>query len=180
MYQCKFPILWTESCPDDPTTFGCPLQVNSTWLITSELANQRAWKALFTCVVYTKTGYLEWNIPQYLADEFIYNTFKWQKKHSTFSPGKLPERRVFHWVALNFSKTSYSTSEANFNIFFWGVATKKQNGYIRSFKRSSYNRVFRKVVMAAVDLRNEYIIWPTGEYHKSHSKIYLLFLVHKC
>ena len=28
-------------------------EVKSTWLITSELANQRARKALFTCVVYT-------------------------------------------------------------------------------------------------------------------------------
>ena len=28
-------------------------ELNSTWLITSELANQRARKALFTCVVYT-------------------------------------------------------------------------------------------------------------------------------
>ena len=28
-------------------------EVNSTWLITSELANQRARKVLFTCVVYT-------------------------------------------------------------------------------------------------------------------------------
>ena len=36
--------------------FGCS-EVNSTWLITSELANQRARKALFTCVVYTKTRY---------------------------------------------------------------------------------------------------------------------------
>ena len=32
---------------------GCS-EVNSTWLITSELANQRARKVLFTCVVYTK------------------------------------------------------------------------------------------------------------------------------
>ena len=31
--------------------FGCS-EVNSTWLITSELANQRARKTLFTCVVY--------------------------------------------------------------------------------------------------------------------------------
>ena len=31
--------------------------MNSTWLITSELANQRARKVLFTCVVYTKFGY---------------------------------------------------------------------------------------------------------------------------
>ena len=34
--------------------FGCS-EVNSTWIITSGLANQRASKALFTCVVYTKT-----------------------------------------------------------------------------------------------------------------------------
>ena len=36
--------------------FGCS-EVNSTWLITSELANQRARKVLFTCVVYTKMRY---------------------------------------------------------------------------------------------------------------------------
>ena len=36
--------------------FGCS-EVNSTWLITSELANQRARKTLFTCVVYTKNYY---------------------------------------------------------------------------------------------------------------------------
>ena len=32
--------------------------MNSTWLITSELANQRARKVLFTCVVYTNSLYL--------------------------------------------------------------------------------------------------------------------------
>ena len=36
--------------------------------------------------------------------------------------------------------------------------------------RSSCNRVFRRVVMAAVGLSNEYIRWPTGEYHRSISK----------
>ena len=36
--------------------FGCS-EVNTTWLITSELANQRARKALFTCVVYTNIHY---------------------------------------------------------------------------------------------------------------------------
>ena len=35
--------------------FGCS-EVNSTWIITSGLANQRAPKALFTCVVYTTTN----------------------------------------------------------------------------------------------------------------------------
>ena len=44
-------------CENIPTktilfSFGCS-EVNSTWLITSELANQRARKVLFTCVVYT-------------------------------------------------------------------------------------------------------------------------------
>ena len=37
--------------------FGCP-EMNSTWLITSGLVNQRAPKALFTCVVYTKYKYV--------------------------------------------------------------------------------------------------------------------------
>ena len=49
-------------CDNIPTKailffFGCS-ELNSTWLITSELANQRARKALFTCVVYTNHGYL--------------------------------------------------------------------------------------------------------------------------
>ena len=34
------------------------MEVNSTWLITSELANQRARKVLFTCVVYTNSQHL--------------------------------------------------------------------------------------------------------------------------
>ena len=34
--------------------------MNSAWLITSELANQRARKVLFTCVVYTDN----WSIAQ--------------------------------------------------------------------------------------------------------------------
>ena len=38
--------------------FGCS-EVNSTWLITSELANQRARKALFTRVVYTNDRYFK-------------------------------------------------------------------------------------------------------------------------
>ena len=35
---------------------GCS-EVNSTWIITSGLANQRAPKALFTCVAYTNIDY---------------------------------------------------------------------------------------------------------------------------
>ena len=36
--------------------FGCS-EVNSSWVITSELAKQHAWKVLFTCVVHTKMCY---------------------------------------------------------------------------------------------------------------------------
>ena len=43
--------------------FGCS-EVNSAWLITSKLANQRARKVLFTCVVYTKLQYLKRKLHQ--------------------------------------------------------------------------------------------------------------------
>ena len=48
---------------------GCS-EVNSTWLITSELANQRARKVLFTCVVYTNLGY-----SPVLAEEYSWILF---------------------------------------------------------------------------------------------------------
>ena len=41
--------------------FGC-FEVNSTWLITSELANQSAQKVLFTCVVYTELNHNNINV----------------------------------------------------------------------------------------------------------------------
>ena len=49
------------TCDNIPTKavlffFGYSTEVNSTLLITSELANQHARKVLFTCVVYTKIG----------------------------------------------------------------------------------------------------------------------------
>ena len=55
-----FGILWNSQTSAKREAilflFGCS-EVNSTWLITSELANQRARKALFTCVVYTNEQY---------------------------------------------------------------------------------------------------------------------------
>ena len=45
--------------------FGC-LEVNSTWLITSELANQHARKVLFTCMVYTNFLYASDNLKELL------------------------------------------------------------------------------------------------------------------
>ena len=45
------------TCDDIPTKailfFLGRAEVSSTWLVTSELANQRTQKVLFTCVVYT-------------------------------------------------------------------------------------------------------------------------------
>ena len=66
------------SCDNIPTKaillLFCCSEVNSTWLITSELANQRARKALFTCVLlsYGCTGEVakhersvrHWTIPE--------------------------------------------------------------------------------------------------------------------
>ena len=50
--------------------FGCS-EVSSTWLITSELANQRARKAQFTCVVYTNIQYQMTRILHCKGDEFV-------------------------------------------------------------------------------------------------------------
>ena len=49
------------SCDNTPTKailfFFGRSGVNSTWLITSELANQHARKVVFTCVAYTNNYY---------------------------------------------------------------------------------------------------------------------------
>ena len=60
--------------------------MNSTWLITSELANQRARKVLFTCVVYTN---------------MLYSLLHTRKK-KTVSVGILvpPKRRTRHSISL--------------------------------------------------------------------------------
>ena len=49
--------------------------MNSTWLITSELAHQRAQEALFTCVVSTnllKTGSLDNAVQDFIGLAIIY------------------------------------------------------------------------------------------------------------
>ena len=57
--------------------FDC-LEVNSTWLITCELANQRARKALFACMVYTNNNdncirpcYFQNTIIKYMTDGIL-------------------------------------------------------------------------------------------------------------
>ena len=60
--------------------FGCS-EVNSTWIITSRLANQRAPKALFTCVVYTNT--------YYCFLRFLKHQLQWKKeKKKSLGGGK--------------------------------------------------------------------------------------------
>ena len=64
-------------CDNIPTKailffFGCS-EVNSTWIITSELANQPAGKVLFTCVVYTKLNYL--NCGEWYEDMIIQRSY---------------------------------------------------------------------------------------------------------
>ena len=59
IYHIRSGIKSNFICNNIPTKtilffFGCS-EVNSTWLITSEQANQRAQKVLFTCVVYTNS-----------------------------------------------------------------------------------------------------------------------------
>ena len=81
--------------------FGCS-EVNSTWLITSELANQRARKVLFTCLVYTKYnyGYLSDLFDKYLKEN--YGSFGFEKlrriksinKYSVSFKGK--EKHIKH------------------------------------------------------------------------------------
>ena len=61
-------------CDNIPTKailffLGCS-EVNSTWLIAYELANQRAWKELFTCVVYTNPGYIHFWIHDFLLSDW--------------------------------------------------------------------------------------------------------------
>ena len=45
------------------------VEMNSTWLITSELANQRARKVLITCVVYTNIIYHDYFM---ISDSWVY------------------------------------------------------------------------------------------------------------
>ena len=88
-------------CDNIPTKailffFRCS-EVNSTWLITSELANQRARKVLFTCVVYT-------NINYYL-------------KSWTYSISMIDFHRVPNRLRIARVRTTYFWEFASFFVF---------------------------------------------------------------
>ena len=68
------------------------MEVNSTWLMTSELGNQRARKALFTRVVYTNEEYP----PKYYEGMGI------------FTPG---EQRNTEYLKLKYSPSTPETNQ---------------------------------------------------------------------
>ena len=68
--------------------FSCS-EVNSNWLITSELANQRARKAPFSCVVYTNINYL-----------IIYTQFQCFKAFTLSWSKKYVERVILKFLGI--------------------------------------------------------------------------------
>jgi len=112
------------------------------------------------------TGYFEQSIPRCLVDEF--------KQHFRMTKGTLEilSREIIrrgHIPLGNPSGRPVILPQKQIVIFLWGMANQEPARAIADrfdITRSSYNRVFRRVVMAAVDLCHEYIKWPTGEYHK--------------
>ena len=87
------------------------MEVNSTWLITSELANQRTRKVLFTCVVYTNKEYP----PKYYQGMGIFipgeqrNTEYLKLKYSPSTPDQKLEASQGVVYKIMFT---YSASEA--------------------------------------------------------------------
>ena len=90
---------------------GCS-EVNSTWLISSELANQRARKVLFTCVVYTNVGY--WPLDNWKViflriwtetESRSLNTSKRERGQYSACSGRRSQRRI--WFILLTHGTDY-------------------------------------------------------------------------
>ena len=84
--------------------FFCCSEVNSTWLITSELANQRVQKVVFTCVVYTNSWKLSYrqNYGMHRVEMYTRSAFRDGKRrvesHATssatnLSPGQYVDLR---------------------------------------------------------------------------------------
>ena len=86
-------------CDNIPTEailffFGCS-EVNSTWLIISELANQRARKVLFTCVIYTNFQYKHSHCYMKTIFLAIPLTFKRAPSHCIFHLNSLQSQLKF-------------------------------------------------------------------------------------
>ena len=116
-------------------------------------------------------GYFEQTVPRYLPDEFKHH-FRMTKETFEILSGEI--LRTGHIPLGNPSGRPVIQPQKQILTFLWGMANQEPARAIADrfdITRSSYNRVFRRVVMAAVGLSNEYIRWPTGEYHRSISKL---------
>ena len=126
-------------------------------------------------------GYLEQTVPRYLPDEFKHHFCMTKETFEILSREIL---RMGHIPLGNPSARPVIQPQKQILTFLWGMANQEPARAIADrfdITRSSYNRVFRRVVMAAVGLCNEYIRWPTGEYHRSISKrLPTQSLAHRC
>ena len=76
------------------------MEVNSTWLYTSELANQRAWKILFTCVVYPKTWCALARAARMVRKSCggqTHNSIKWNHSSCDFIRDSVPRGKLEDW-----------------------------------------------------------------------------------
>ena len=126
------------------------------------------------------TGYFEQTIPRYLVDEFKQHFRMTKETFEILSREIIGRGRI---PLGNPSGRPVILPQKQILTFLWGMANQEPARAIADrfdITRSSYNRVFRRVVMAAVDLCREYIKWPIGEYYKSLSKcLPPLSLVHR-
>lgn len=126
-------------------------------------------------------GYFEQTVPRYLPDEFKHHFCMTKETFEILSREIL---RTGHIPLGNPSGRPVIQPQKQILTFLWGMANQEPARAIADrfdITRSSYNRVFRRVVMAAVGLCNEYIRWPTGEYHRSISKrLPTQSLAHRC
>ena len=116
------------------------------------------------------TGYFEQTIPRYLGDEFKQHFRMTKETFEILSREIIARGRI---PLGNPSGRPVIPPEKQVLTFLWGMANQEPARAIAdrfNITRSSYNRVFRRVGMAAVDLCHDYIIWPTGDYNKSFSK----------
>lgn len=128
-----------------------------------------------------RVGYCEQTVPRYLPDEFKHHFCMTKETFEILSREIL---RMGHIPLGNPSGRPVIQPQKQILTFLWGMANQEPARAIADrfdITRSSYNRVFRRVVMAAVGLCNEYIRWPTGEYHRSISKrLPTRSLAHRC
>ena len=128
------------------------MEVNSTSLITSELGNQRARKVLFSCVVYTKTGYFLADRSQGFAVSESKHHFRLSKRTLHALGCEASYRSVVNCndsVFLNVAHEKYRTAR------FWDLDCLHCAGSRRGVKnfefREARNRRIRKAKRSGRD-----------------------------